>query len=102
MGIFRSKFTIHNSWRGTKRSLSLFCEIASLLSQRIVNCVRRGGCIILLISSCTCHRENPINHTPPIKASQVPSFNEDSAYAFVKAQVDFGPRVPNTKEHDAC
>lgn len=32
----------------------------------------------------------------------VPKFNADSAYAFVEAQVDFGPRVPNTKEHIAC
>jgi Zn-dependent M28 family amino/carboxypeptidase len=28
-----------------------------------------------------------------------PSFSADSAYAFVKEQVDFGPRIPNTSEH---
>lgn len=28
-----------------------------------------------------------------------PTFNPDSAYAFVQEQVDFGPRIPNTKEH---
>ncbi len=33
---------------------------------------------------------------------QLPDFNADSAYAFVKAQCDFGPRVPNTKAHIAC
>lgn len=32
----------------------------------------------------------------------VPDLNADSAYAFVKAQVDFGPRVPGTKEHENC
>ena len=32
----------------------------------------------------------------------VPVFNADSAYAFVKAQIDFGPRVPNTAAHVAC
>lgn len=32
----------------------------------------------------------------------VPQFNADSAYQYVKAQVDFGPRVPNTKAHVAC
>lgn len=32
----------------------------------------------------------------------VPAFNSDSAYIYVKTQVDFGPRVPNTKEHKAC
>lgn len=33
---------------------------------------------------------------------QVPQFNADSAYKYVQAQVDFGPRVPNTGEHVAC
>lgn len=31
-----------------------------------------------------------------------PDFDADSAYYFVQKQVDFGPRVPNTPEHDAC
>ena len=30
------------------------------------------------------------------------SFNADSAYSYVKKQVDFGPRVPNTTSHKAC
>ncbi|MDH5476129.1 MAG: M28 family peptidase [Cyclobacteriaceae bacterium] len=33
---------------------------------------------------------------------QAPSFNADSAYAFIKKQVDFGPRVPNSAEHVAA
>lgn len=33
---------------------------------------------------------------------KAPVFNADSAYQFVKAQVDFGPRVPNTEEHKRC
>lgn len=33
---------------------------------------------------------------------EVPDFNADSAYDFVKAQLDFGPRVPNTPAHDKC
>ncbi len=32
----------------------------------------------------------------------VPQFDADSAYLYVKNQVDFGPRVPNTKGHVAC
>ena len=31
-----------------------------------------------------------------------PSFNADSAYAFTKAQCDFGPRDMNTRGHDLC
>lgn len=32
----------------------------------------------------------------------VPAFHADSAYRYVKEQVDFGPRVPNTAAHRAC
>lgn len=31
-----------------------------------------------------------------------PAFSADSAYAFVKAQCDFGPRAMNTEGHDRC
>ncbi|WP_315562337.1 M28 family peptidase [Segatella oris] len=31
-----------------------------------------------------------------------PSFNADSAYAFTKAQCDFGPRDMNSRGHDLC
>lgn len=32
----------------------------------------------------------------------VPSFNADSAYAFVERQVDFGPRNPGSEGHERC
>ena len=32
----------------------------------------------------------------------VPQFDAHSAFYFVKAQVDFGPRAMNTAAHDAC
>jgi hypothetical protein len=35
----------------------------------------------------------------PARIINVPVFNSDSAYFFVKKQVDFGPRVPNTAAH---
>lgn len=31
-----------------------------------------------------------------------PDFNADSAYAYTKAQVDFGPRIPGTTAHQKC
>ncbi len=34
--------------------------------------------------------------------SAVPQFNADSAYAYVKVQCDFGPRVPGTEAHSRC
>jgi hypothetical protein len=39
---------------------------------------------------------------PEVYRPKAPEFNADSAYAFIQAQIDFGPRVPNTKAHDKC
>ena len=36
------------------------------------------------------------------KTVDVPDFNRDSAYSYVKKQVDFGPRVPGTEAHKQC
>jgi Zn-dependent M28 family amino/carboxypeptidase len=33
---------------------------------------------------------------------KIPPFNSDSAYSYVKAQVDFGPRVNNSPAHEKC
>ncbi|MCX6286983.1 MAG: M28 family peptidase [Bacteroidetes bacterium] len=33
---------------------------------------------------------------------EIPSFNKDSAYAYVVAQLAFGPRVPGTPAHEKC
>jgi len=32
----------------------------------------------------------------------VPVFSADSSYKYIQQQVDFGPRVPNTKAHEDC
>ena len=60
--------------------------------------------IISFLFSCNTKTEKPVetpvtNNTPQVI---VPEFIADSAYAFVKAQCDFGPRVPNSKGHIAC
>lgn len=39
---------------------------------------------------------------PNIPQIAVPDFSADSAFLFVKKQVDFGPRVPNTPAHKKC
>jgi Zn-dependent M28 family amino/carboxypeptidase len=46
--------------------------------------------------------EVPVTETPPVKTVPTPVFNADSAYSFIKAQVDFGPRVPGTPAHAKC
>jgi hypothetical protein len=35
----------------------------------------------------------------PVITANVPVFNADSAYYFIQRQVEFGPRVPNTRPH---
>lgn len=65
------------------------------------------GAIGILIVNISC-TDNSISKdkntviTVPTKELFVPAFNSDSAYYFVKKQVDFGPRVPNSKAHEAC
>jgi hypothetical protein len=53
-------------------------------------------------SSCNNQPEHPVQTKPSPPSVQVPVFNDDSAYSYVQAQCDFGPRTPNTKAHDAC
>lgn len=43
--------------------------------------------------------EKPVSETSSIV---IPAFNADSALAFVKAQNDFGARVPGSNAHAAC
>lgn len=38
----------------------------------------------------------------PKKQITIPDFNADTAFLFVEKQVAFGPRVPNTVEHNNC
>ncbi|MBR4294278.1 MAG: M28 family peptidase, partial [Bacteroidaceae bacterium] len=62
------------------------------------------GIAALAVTACKGGTEKQASQPaePTAAAVVVPAFNADSAYSFVKAQVDFGPRVPNSKEHRAC
>ena len=55
-----------------------------------------------IFSSCEQNAKSKRAKSKQKKSVVVPKFNADSAYAFVKKQVDFGPRVPGTKAHNAC
>tara|TARA_B100000427_G_scaffold309424_1_gene298437 strand:- start:738 stop:1727 length:990 start_codon:yes stop_codon:yes gene_type:complete len=57
--------------------------------------------LLTLISSCG-GSTTPKVETPETEKIVAPDFSADSAFSFVQKQVDFGPRVPNTSEHDAC
>lgn len=56
---------------------------------------------LLLTVSCTADKEKKQadGEAQPAINVEVPVFNADSAYYFVKRQVDFGPRIPNTRAH---
>jgi hypothetical protein len=61
---------------------------------------------IILLAACSgCNSaedKKPVTIVPAAPVVTIPDFNADSAYSYVQAQCDFGPRVPNTKGHDAC
>ena len=62
---------------------------------------------IALLASCSNNHDNggtPQQQpkAPEVKKVPAPDFNADSAYSFVKAQVDFGPRIPGSAAHEKC
>lgn len=46
--------------------------------------------------------KDPIGPVVNKKEIESPAFNADSSFQYVKKQVDFGPRVPNSQAHTAC
>lgn len=64
--------------------------------------------VLLLMSVVACGSNKKSTETAEEAAGSpktnvvVPAFSADSAYSYVQAQADFGPRVPNTAAHRAC
>ena len=59
--------------------------------------------LLVLLSTCTkTPKTNQTETQNTMNQVSVPEFSADSAYSFIKKQVDFGPRVPNTPAHVAC
>ena len=58
---------------------------------------------VTAMDSCKTKTDQETTNTnKSIKLVNSPAFNADSAFQFVKKQVDFGPRVPNTAAHKLC
>jgi hypothetical protein len=57
--------------------------------------------VALGLASCTGEKEKKTSpESENLKKNVIiPEFNADSAYSFIKKQVDFGPRVPNSSAH---
>ncbi len=55
--------------------------------------------IVLIFSLVFSYCDIPLNGN---NKTETPDFKADSAYNYIKNQVDFGPRVPNSKAHEKC
>lgn len=53
---------------------------------------------LFLMTACS----NTAGTAEQTETKSYPKFNSDSCFSFVKAQTDFGARVPNTDAHDKC
>lgn len=69
-----------------------FISLCLLATATVVACGNKPKTTTSLESETTATRT----------AVSVPSFQADSAYQYIQAQADFGPRVPNTEAHQAC
>lgn len=61
--------------------------------------------LLVAIVACSSNKKSgdaPAEAQAPKPQVTVPAFNADSAYSYIQAQADFGPRVPNTAAHQAC
>ena len=55
--------------------------------------------LLAFVWSCSSPEQTAETKTEPVPVKEYPKFNADSAYAYIQAQVDFGPRVPGTAAH---
>ncbi len=63
--------------------------------------------LVITIWGCQSEKANDKKSDPPLSTYKpvtinVPPFNKDSAYYYVKHQVEFGPRIPGSKAHLEC
>ena len=62
------------------------------------------GCALLALAACNNPSDKNIKTIEQVDYTSVsiPDFVADSAYRYVAEQLEFGPRVPGTKEHKQC
>lgn len=61
--------------------------------------------VIILTTNCSSpspKKPAPGTTTAAKETIPIPDFNADSAYGFVRDQLAYGPRVPNTPPHEKC
>lgn len=81
-------------------------HLSLIVSVFVPNGLLAAFAFALLFAACNGDSDKPaVSTTPPKPARtpvQTPTFVADSAYLFVKKQVDFGPRVPGSAAHKKC
>lgn len=73
-----------------------------LLKMKRKYLILASATLLFACSSCGIGSKKTNTQESEVDTIKAPEFDADSAYQYVKAQVDFGPRVPNTKQHVAC
>lgn len=78
-------------------------ELFFITPKKIYSKILFLGMMLVFFSAYGC-KENKTQQQQQkqVELPPLPDFNSDSAYAFIKAQIDFGPRVPNTSAHVNC
>lgn len=68
--------------------------------------MKKIAILLMVFGLVSCGNDNKPVKTTEVKKEKktvvVPVFNADSAYQYVKRQIDFGPRVPESKAHAQC
>ena len=78
-----------------------------IVNCKLVNMLKKLFLIsLVLLSMTSCdNKQNSkpaAQPAPQVKQVVIPDFNADSAYNYVKKQLDFGPRVPGSVAHKQC
>ena len=58
--------------------------------------------LVFVLASCGDKKQKEESTEVNYSKVEIPAFNADSAYAYVKNQCDFGSRVPESKAHKKC
>lgn len=69
------------------------------------NMLTFSALLLMLTAAVSCGNTSTRSGQPDAadkEIIQAPAFNADSAYSYIRAQADFGPRVPNTQAHRDC
>lgn len=83
----------------TLRCIEVVSLFSNLIMKKIAICIFAAVCC-LAVFSCKQKSKKDIQTEKP--TVQPPAFDVDSAFSYVKAQTDFGPRTLGSEAHDRC